>query len=140
MAEVNTEETISVDIVKKWNEATGTVKGMNIEPLYNPEVCQKVTLCIDGNYGGEESKQVYEAIKSGHPSILFDLLTRYAETHDIKWGRIWGCEARHYEHGKTGKGHYIVSGYISGASGEEINFCSSCVNLLKQEAEARKDV
>ena len=112
---------------------------MVINPLYDPEVCQKVTLCIDGNYGNEESKRVYEAIKSGHPSILFDLLTRYAETNDIKWGNIWGCEARHYEHGKTGRGHYIVSGYISGTIGEEMNFCASCANLLNQKAEKHKN-
>lgn len=120
-------------------EATKTAERMTLEALYTPEVCQRVTLCIDGNHGSEDEKRIYEAIKSGHPSILFDLLTRYAETHGIKWGGIWGCKASHYDHGKTGRGHYIVEGYISGRIGEEISFCANCADILRQAAEEHKE-
>lgn len=132
-------ETISAETAAEWTAATKTAEGMTLEAIYTPEVCQRVTLCIDGNHGSEDEKRIYEAIKSGHPSILFDLLTRYAETHGIKWGGIWGCEARHYDHGKTGRGHYIVTGYISGRIGEEISFCANCADILRQAAEEHKE-
>lgn len=133
-----TTETVSAEQAAEWTAATKTAEGMTLEALFVPEVCQRVTLCIDGDYGSEDEKRIYEAIESGHPSILFDLLTRYAETHGIKWGGIWGCEARHYDHGKTGRGHYIVSGYISGRIGEEIDFCANCADILRESAEAHR--
>lgn len=124
----------SAEEVAQMVEATKTAQQMTVEALYTPEVCQRVTLCIDGNHGSESEKRIYEAIQSGHPSILFDLLTRYAETHGIKWGGIQDCRAYHYDH-KNGSGHYIVEGYISGSIGNEIDFCASCADILRKSAE-----
>lgn len=132
-------EIVSAEQAAEWTAATKIAESMTIEALFVPEVCQRATICIDGDYGSDGEKAIYQAIKSGHPSILFDLLTRYAETHGIKWGGIWGCEARHYDHGKTGRGHYIVSGYISGRIGEEIDFCANCADILRQAAENHKN-
>ena len=132
-------ETISAETAAEWTAATKTAKSMTLDALFVPEVCQRVTLCIDGNHGSENEKRIYEAIQSGHSSILFDLLTRYAETHGIKWGGIWGVKADHYEHGKSDRGHYIVSGYISGRIGEEMSFCSSCADLLRQHHEKHNE-
>lgn len=128
----------SAEEVAQMVEASETVKGMKVEALYTPEVCQRVTLVIDGNYGSDEEKRVYEAIKAGHTSILFDLLTRYAETHGIGWGGIWGCKADHISHGKTGRGHYIIEGYISGSIGHEIDFCANCADILRKRAEEHR--
>ena len=120
-------------------EASEIVKGMRVEALYTPEVCQRVTIAIDGHYGTEADKTVYKAIRAGGTEILFEILTRYAETHGIKWGGIWGVKADHYEHGKSDRGHYIVSGYISGRIGEEMSFCASCADLLRQYHEKHNE-
>lgn len=125
----------SAEEVAQMVEATKTAQQMTVEALYTPTVCQRVTLCIDGDkWASEEQRRVYEAIKAGHPSILFDLLTRYAETHGIKWGGIQDCHAYHYDH-KNGGGHYIVEGYISGSIGHEIDFCANCADILRKNAE-----
>lgn len=116
-------------------EATRTAAKMTVNALHTPEVCQRVTIAIDGEYGSEDEKRVYEAIRKNHPSILLDILTRYAETHGIKWGGIWGCTADHYNHGDGEIGHYIVSGYISGSIGHEIDFCANCSDILRKNAE-----
>ena len=116
-------------------EATKTAEKMTVCALYAPEVCQRVTLCIDGGiWAGEDEKRVYDAIKRGHPSILFDLLTRYAETHGIAWGTISGVKAAHYDHGNGRGGHYIVSGYISSRIGAELDFLTSCAEAIQQAA------
>ena len=120
-------------------EATRAANRMSWNALHTPEVCQRVTIAIDGEYGSEDEKRVYEAIRKNHPSILLDILTRYAETHGIKWGGIWGCTADHYNHGDGEIGHYIVSGYISGRIGEEISFCANCADILRQTAEEHKE-
>ena len=135
----NEVETVSAEALTTWRKAREAVKGMRVEALYTPEVCQRVTIAVDGQYGSEEEKRVYEAIRSGSPDILFELLTRYAETHGIKWGGIWGVKTDHYEHGKSGRGHYIVSGYISGRIGEEMSFCASCADLLRQYHEKHNE-
>ena len=124
--------------VAQMVEATKTAQSMTVEAIYTPEVCQRVTLCIDGNYGSEDEKRVYEAIRAGHPTICMELVTRYAETHGIKWGGIFGCKADHIEHGKTGRGHYIVTGFISGRIGYEIDFCANCADILRESAEAHR--
>lgn len=136
----STEQTMSSEEVAQMVEATKTAEQMTVNALFTPEVCQMVTLCIDGDYGTADERVVFDAIRAGHPSILFDLLTRYAETHGIKWGGIWGCEARHYDHGSGKRGHYIVSGYISGRIGEEIDFCANCADILRQAAENHKNI
>lgn len=125
--------------VAQMIEATNTAKQMNVEALYTPEVCQRVTICIDGHYGSDAESVIYEAIRAGHPTICMELVTRYAETHGIKWGGIWGCTAQHFDHGKTGRGHYIVSGYISGRIGHEIDFCANCADILRQRAEQNNE-
>lgn len=131
-------ETVSAEQAAEWTAATKTTEGMTLEALFTPEVCQRVTLCIDGDYGTADERVVFDAIRAGHPSILFDLLTRYAESHGIAWGGIWGTEARHYDHGESKRGHYIVTGYISGRIGEEMSFCANCAELLRQHQEEHK--
>lgn len=125
--------------VAQMVEATKTAQRLPVEALYTPEVCQRVTICIDGSNGSNDERVIYEAIRAGHPTICMELVTRYAESHGIKWGGIWGCKADHYDHGKTGRGHYIVSGYISGRTGYEIDFCASCADILRKSAEERNE-
>ena len=132
------EQTMSSEEVAQMVEATKTAEQMTVNALFTPEVCQRVTLCIDGDYGTADERVVFDAIRAGHPSILFDLLTRYAESHGIAWGGIWGTEARHYDHGESKRGHYIVTGYISGRIGEEMSFCANCAELLRQHQEEHK--
>lgn len=119
-------------------EATRTAARMTVNALHTPEVCQRVTIAIDGEYGSADEKKVYEAIRKNHPSILLDILTRYAETHGIKWGGIWGCTADHYNHGDRAVGHYIVSGYISGSIGAEMEFLASCAAVMAEEVRERR--
>jgi len=126
------------DEIAVWKAGSEAVKRMKLEPLCTPEVCQRVTLIIDGDYGTEDEKAVFEAIRQGGPGILFELLTRYAETHGIIWGGIFGCKADHYDHGKPEdgkKGHYCVDGFITGRIGEEMSFCSNCADLLNRKHE-----
>lgn len=131
--------TVEAEIeARQMVEASEIVKGMRVEALYTPEVCQRVTIAIDGHYGTEADKTVYKAIRAGGTEILFEILTRYAETHGIKWGGIWGCTADHYNHGDGEIGHYIVSGYISGSVGHEIDFCAKCAEVLSESAERYK--
>lgn len=110
--------------------ATRIAESMHFEPIVNPEICQKVSICINGYFwASDEEKTLYEAIKEDHPDLLFSILTRYAETHGIKWGGIWGCTATHYEN-KNG-GHFVVTGYISGSIGNELGFLANCAEVLQ---------
>ena len=136
----NVEKTVGQmrDEIATYKAGSEAVQRMSIEPLYTPEVCQRVTLVIDGDYGTEDEKAVFEAIRQGSPGILFDLLTRYAETHGIIWGGIFGCKADHYDHGEPEdgkKGHYCVDGFITGSIGEEMAFCANCADLLSKRHE-----
>ena len=114
-------------------EATKTAERMTVEALFTPEVCQKVTLSVNGySWASDDEKTIYEAIKAEHPTILFDLLTRYSETHGIKWGSIWGTKAQHISN-RSGEGHYIITGYISARIGSEIDFLTNCAEILRDE-------
>ena len=102
-------------------EATNTVKKMTIEPLFEVQKCEKVTICIDGySWTDKDHRRIYEAIRKDYPSILWDILERYAETHGKKWRGMWGAKATHYGNkNDPDHGHYIVEGYISYQEGSE---------------------
>ena len=128
---------LTVEEAKQMVEATKAVERMTVNALYAPDVCQLVTVCITGGepWVKEDEQRVYDAIKGGHPTIGFDILTRYAETHGIKWGGISRVKFDHYDHGKRGGGHYIVSGLISSRVGYEMSFSASCAQVLNERSE-----
>lgn len=108
------EQTISAEEVAEMIEATNTVKEMTFEPLFNEKKCEKITLIVDGYSCTDEAhRRIYEAIRKNHPSILWDILERYAETHGKKWAAMWGAKATHYgRKDDPDHGHYIIEGYI----------------------------
>lgn len=120
-------------------EAAHTVKRMTFEANYAPEVCQKVNICVMGaTWSSADEKRIYEALKRGDPNMPGDILARWAETHGIKWGSIFGARAYHYDH-HNGGGHFVVEGYISARIGEELGFLASCAALLHEEHEAHRE-
>lgn len=134
------EETMTAEEAQQAVSAAKAAQRMNTEPLYIPEVCQRVTVCINGGSlaRNDDERSVYEAMKRGQPCIEFEILTRYAEQHNIPWGGISRAEARYYPHGSSGSGHYIVSGYISGRIGAEMEFLASCAAVMAEEIRERR--
>lgn len=119
-------------------QASEIAKRASFEALYTPEICQRVTICIDGDpWSSDDEKTLYRAIKAGGATVGYDIMTRYAETHGIPWGCMTGISCTHYKH-PGGGGHYIVSCYISGGAGREIEFLASCADAMRKAAEARR--
>ena len=133
-------ETMAAEEAQQAVSAAKAAQRMNTEPLCIPEVCQRVTVCINGGSlaRNDDERAVYEALKRGQPCIELEILTRYAEQHNIPWGGISRAEAQYYPHGSSGSGHYIVSGYISGRIGAEMEFLASCAAVMAEEVRERR--
>lgn len=123
-------------------EAVNAVKEMNVNALYAPTVCQKITICIDGGRlaRDDNERKVYEALKRGQPGIEFDIIERYCDSVGLAWGTISNTRRFHVEHGKGGTGHFIVEGFVSARIGKEIDFLQSCANLLSARFEKNKKI
>lgn len=133
------EEIPADDDAAETVEAMHAAERMTAEALYTPEVCQRVTVCVDGRHPhNADERRVYEALKRGQAGIEFDILQRYADTHNLAWGGISSAKAHYFPGYDGGDGHFIVSGYISARIGEELSFLSSCAAVLAQSAAERR--
>lgn len=145
-------ETVNVWIEEKEPEPTAEEIAEAIETrhaaerlrpraLYTPTVCQKVTVCIMGGIlaANDDERRVYEGLKRGDPALALEVLTSYANTNGIKWGGIWCGNVTHYDHGKTGSGHYIIEGYISASLGEELDFLAKCADILNEQNKEHRE-
>ena len=129
-------EQIEREIIAEQIEAIHAAERMTPEALFTPTVCQRVTVCITGGIlaRSEDERKVYEALRQGDTCIEHEVLTRYAESHGIKWGGIRASKPQFIEHGKnSGEGHYIIEGYISASVGEELDFLAKCAELLNKQ-------
>ena len=134
-------EEIEREIIAEQIEARKAAERLNPEALFNPTVCQKVTVCVNGGIlaANDDERRVYDALLRGDPCIELEVITSYAKSHGIKWGGIWCEKPQHYEHGSAAtRGHFIVTGYISASIGEELDFLSKCAEVLNREHEESK--
>lgn len=130
--------------IRKAIEAQKALKQIRIEALYNPTVCQEVTVCVQGySWASAEERKVFEALRRGDPGIELEVITEYAVQHGIRWGRISSARASFIDGGRMYKGHkeghYIVTGLISAAIGEELDFLSKCTDILNRQHEAHRE-
>ena len=117
-------------------EATETAKTMNVSDCFTPEAALEITVVIDGEYGGDDAKKIYDAIKRGNKGIIYNVIERYCVLNGIVLGSIGSAKAEFYEHGKnTGRGHYICSGIVKASCGREIDFLTKCGEYLLKHAD-----
>lgn len=131
-------ETMSEDEIRTAVEATHSAQRMTVNALYAPTVCQKVTVCVMGGSfaANEDERRVYEALHRGQTGLEFEVLTRYCETHGVRWGSIGHTRVTRYDY--SGAGHVVVEGYVTARIGEEMDFLAKCAALLRDEAEQNR--
>lgn len=88
--------------------------GKHISPLFDIEQCLHIALVIDGDtYIRDEAMlKIYDRLTQNETLLVSELIASYCDNHDIPWGSIQDIKICHYSHGKNGKGHFVVEGYI----------------------------
>lgn len=135
-------EEIEREIIAEQIEARKAAERMTPEALFTPTVCQRVTLSVMGGHfvKSEDERKVWEALRRGDSCIEHEVMTAYAETHGIKWGRITVNKPEFISYGKdTDGGHFIIEGFISARIGEELDFLAKCAVLLNRDHEENKE-
>lgn len=136
------EEELSAEQIAEQIEARKAAERMTPEALFTPTVCQRVTLSVMGGHfaQNEDERKVWEALHRGDPCIEHEVMTAYAESHGIKWGRITVSKPEFISYGKdTDGGHFIIEGFISARIGEELDFLAKCAALLNKDHEENKE-
>lgn len=76
----------------------------------------KLTFCINGySWSSDREKIIYKALKNTkrRAEIITELVTAYCEANAIPWGIMDTTNALHFNNGKIGEGHFIISAYIT---------------------------
>lgn len=87
--------------------------GGNLNPMFGHQQYTKVTFCIDGEFGGADTKLIYDGLLRGESWLIAEVIVSYCEANGIKWGTITDTKSIHYRHGDKSIGHFIIEGYIS---------------------------
>lgn len=90
-------------------------RGAQIRP-HRIENRMKISFAISGDdWSSDREKAVYKALKNTkrRADIIAELIISYCEANGVQWGTLDTTSAQHYDHGKNGGGHFIISAYIT---------------------------